>query len=206
MVRLNINLLKKIPTNKSLYFYYLPNFQSRKMEVNVMKKLITQIETMVERYFRGYKFIIDKKTVDNGPYKLKLSRKFDVTEVVIYPKFIKNIIHSNFTIFERIYYGKRLQNSAIMVILSTINNLICSKDFIEDIMDISKKQPKTEFEYERLRGEYELISKKFAENILPYADRNKYIAQLNITVSPKLGNIFSDVLLENFMDFIGYRR
>ena len=173
-----------------------------------MKDLISKIQSVVTNHFEGYQVVVDSDNTYDHMYKLKISRKMEVTEIHIYPKFIQKVINDNFTIFERLMYGKKIQNAAIMVVMSTIRNLVECKDCIETLTDMAKKPISTELEYQQKCGEFEIILSKLANHIIPYQDRNKYLIQPNITVNleSKLLVIFSNIELRNFMNLIGYRQ
>jgi len=173
-----------------------------------MKDLISKLESVISNHFEGYQVIVDSNHTYDHMYKLKVSRKMEVTEIHIYPKFIQKVINDNFTIFERLMYGRKIQNAAIMVVTSTIRNLIECKDYIETLADLSKKPISTELEYQKKCGELEIILTKLSTHVIPFQDRNKYLIQPNITVNleSKLLVIFSNIELRNFMNLIGYRQ
>jgi hypothetical protein len=172
-----------------------------------MKKLTLKLKNVVDAHFGGYTVIIEPDHDDELMYKLRVNRRMDVTAIGIFPKAINRVIKQNFTIFERLIYGKKIQNAAIMVLMSTIYNLINSKSCIEPLVDFSKGKISTELAYERKKGEFEVILSKMVDHIIPYKDRNKYLIQPNITVNlgSKLPIIFSNIELVGFMNLIGYR-
>jgi hypothetical protein len=170
-----------------------------------MKKISMKIEAVAKNHFKGHKILVDHKSNEESAYRLIISNKLNVTGIIIYSKFIKRMIRENFTIFERLYYREKLQDTAIMVIMSTIYNLMNSKDCIETLVDLWKKEVSTGAQYEKKEQEILLLSRRLSEEIVPFHNRNKFIIQPNIKINMKLSRIFSTVILRNIMDFIGYR-
>jgi len=171
-----------------------------------MEKITERIQLVFATHFKNVECIIGTDNSINSPYMLRMNKKYEVNSITVYPKFIKNVIKNNFTIFERIFYGNKLKDAAVMVIMSTIYNLVKSKECLEMMMDLKKKDIKTEFDYSKYKGEFELFSKKLIQEIIPYKDRNKYIVQPDIVINTNsnLVNVFSNILFESIMDFVGF--
>lgn len=171
-----------------------------------MKDLISKIEDVMTNHFSSYQVIIDPND-DKVMYKLKLTSRMDVVAITIFPKVIIKVINDNFTIFEKLFYGKKIQNTAVILLASTLYNLINSKSCLQSLADYSKDVILTEFDYEKKKSQLELIISQLATEVVPFKDRNKYLIQPNITVNlnSRLPIILSDIQLMGFMILIGYR-
>jgi hypothetical protein len=172
-----------------------------------MKDLSEKIHQVVANHFTAFEVIIDPDHENDVMYKLKLDKRMNVTGIAIFPKIIANVIKENFTIFERILYGKKIQDAAVLVLSSTISNLTKSRDCLESLANHIRTDIQTELEYEQLKPQLEATLAKLSNLVIPYQDRNKYLIQPNITVNleSKLPVIFSNIELNSFMNVIGYR-
>jgi hypothetical protein len=172
-----------------------------------MKDLVAKLETVVANHFDGFQVTIDTDRNDEFMYKLRLSRRMEVTGITIFPRVINRVIKSNFTIFERMFHGEKIQNTAIMVLSSTIYNLVHYKAVLETLVDRYNSSISTEMDYQKVKADLEILLGKLANHIIPFKDRNKYLIQPDIRVNlkSKLPEIFSNIELVSYMNQIGYR-